>query len=81
MTYDQFVYAVERELERMGYDELESFCEEERRVLVWRAVQFVDLGFGEDTSVALAQAAADLGSARKLIAAGCSPETAVRILL
>ena len=80
MTYDQFVHAVEQEFERLGYDELDAFAEEQRRVLVWRAAQFAQLGFGEDLSVVLAQAAVDLGCARKLIAAGCPPDTAARIL-
>jgi hypothetical protein len=81
MTYDQFVHTVEQELERLGYDELGAYVEELRRVLIWRAEQFVQLGFRSDLSVTLAQAAVDLGRARALIAAGCSPETAARILL
>ncbi len=81
MTYDQLVYAVEQGLERLGYDELDAFAEEQRRVLIWRAEQFVQLSFGNDESVLLAQAAVDLGCARRLIAAGCLPETAARILL
>jgi hypothetical protein len=81
MTHDQFVLALERELERLGYDELDAFADEDRRVLIWRAKQFVELGFGEDSAVALAQTAADLACTRKLIAAGCSPATAARILL
>jgi hypothetical protein len=81
MTYDQFVHAVEQELERLGYDELGAFAEEQRRVLVWRVAQFAGLGFGDDLSVTLAQAAVDLGYARRLIAKGCPSETAARILL
>jgi hypothetical protein len=81
MTYDQFVHTVEQELERLGYDELDGFAEEQRRVLIWRAAQFAELGFGSVASVTLAQSAVDVGSARRLIAAGCPAETATRILL
>lgn len=77
----EFVHTLERALERLGYDELDAFAEEERRVLIWRAAQFVELGFGGEQAVVLAQASVDLGCARRLIAAGCSPQTAARILL
>jgi hypothetical protein len=81
MTYNQLVHAVEREVERLGYDELEAFGEERRRLLVWRVAQFIELGFASDESVALAYAAVDLGCVRKLISRGCPPGTAARILL
>jgi hypothetical protein len=44
-------------------------------------VQFAELGFESKQAVSLAQAAVDLGSARQLMAAGCTVETAARILL
>ena len=81
MKYDDFVHTVERELEQLGYDELGAFAEEPRHVLIWRAVQFAELGFESKQAVSLAQATVDLGRARQLMAAGCTVETAARILL
>lgn len=81
MTYNQLAHVVAREVERLGYDELDAFAEVQRRVLIWRVVQFTELGFASDVAVALAYAGAELGRARKIIAQGCSPRTAARILL
>ena len=81
MTYNQLAHAVEREVERLGYDEFDAFAEEQRRVLVWRVAQFIELGFGDDESVAMAYSAIDLGCARTLVARGCPPEAAARVLL
>jgi hypothetical protein len=81
MTYNQLAHAVEREVERLGYDELDAFAEEQRRVLVWRVAQFIELGFGDNESVAMAYSAIDLACARTLVARGCPPETAARVLL
>jgi hypothetical protein len=81
MRDDLLAQTLERALERLGYDELDALTQEQCRVLVWRTAQFVDLGFGEDESIALAKGPVDLGRARTLMAAGCSPETASRILL
>jgi hypothetical protein len=81
MTYNQLVHVVEREVERLGYDELDAFADEQRRVLVWRVAQFIELGFGSDEAVALAYGAIDIGCARKLITQGCPPQTAAGILL
>ena len=72
---------MEQELELAGYDELDIWSEEERRVLLWRLDQFCSLGFGFSTSVVMADAHVDLGEARRLMAAGCPPDTASRILL
>ena len=81
VKYDDFVHTVERELEQLGYDELGVIAAEPRHVLIWRAVQFAELGFETKQAVSLAQAAVDLGRARRLMAAGCTVETAARILL
>lgn len=79
--YDDFVHTLERELEQLGYDELGVLAEEPRDVLIWRAVQFAELGFESRQAVSLAQAGVDLGCTRRLVAAGCTVETAARILL
>jgi hypothetical protein len=63
--------AVERELELLGCDELDVRDEELQRLLIWRVLQFQELGFGLRTAVDLADSAADLGLARRLVARGC----------
>jgi len=73
--------ALDRELELLRLDQPDLYSEEERRVLLWRLLQFSSLGFDYPTSVVLADAPVDLGQARKLVGAGCPPETASRILL
>ena len=65
----------------MGLNELEVQSEEERQILLWRLGQFRELGFEYEAAVLLAEAAADVGQARRLIAAGCPVEVASRILL
>ncbi len=72
---------LEMELELLGLDELGLYSEEERRVLLWRMLQFNSLGFDYATSVVMADSPIDLGQARRLASAGCPPETASRILL
>jgi len=81
MVDDELLCTLERELERLGADELDSYGEEQRRVLLWRARQFSELGFDEAACVAIAAAPVDLGRARALIGSGCPHETASRILL
>ncbi len=51
------------------------------RVRRWRRAQFLALGFAPKDAAALAKAPVDLGEARKLVEAGCPPETARRIVL
>ncbi len=46
----------------------------------WRYEQFLQLGFGEVCALLLAGSWADLGQARRLIAGGCDPALAFRIL-
>ena len=55
--------------------------EQEQTVRTWRFEQFARLGFTEGDSAALASSRADLSQVRKLIASGCPPETASRIVL
>jgi hypothetical protein len=50
-------------------------------VLRWRRAQFVSLGFSPREASALMRASADVAEVRKLIDAGCPPETACRIVL
>jgi hypothetical protein len=50
-------------------------------VLRWRRAQFVSLGFTPREASALMRASADVAEVRKLIEAGCPPETACRIVL
>jgi hypothetical protein len=47
----------------------------------WRRTQFLALGFAPQDAAALANAPVDLGEVRKLLEAGCPPETARRIVL
>jgi hypothetical protein len=54
---------------------------EPQRVLWWRREQFHELGFTLPEAYALADAPIDLSTARRIIAAGCPRETAIRILL
>ncbi|MFN2471158.1 MAG: hypothetical protein ABR583_09260 [Gaiellaceae bacterium] len=66
----------------MGYDEGQQRREQlETAVRTWRFEQFVRLGFNPAASSTLAESRVDLSQVRKLIASGCPPETASRILL
>lgn len=47
----------------------------------WRLEQLLGLGFDRRSARALAGSRTDLSDARRLIAAGCPPNTAARILL
>ena len=46
----------------------------------WRREQFYRLGFSNSDARTLARSGADLTATRKLIAEGCDPETAYRIV-
>jgi hypothetical protein len=54
---------------------------ERLQVRRWRFEQFIELGFSESTSATLAEAHVDLSLVRRMVAAGCPPETASRIVL
>jgi hypothetical protein len=64
---------IERELELLGCDELDARDDELQRLLFWRVLQFRALGLGLHEAIELADSAADLGQARRLVAAGCPP--------
>ena len=51
------------------------------RVRRWRRDQFFELGFPLADARKLAQAPVDLGDARSIVAKGCPPPLALRILL
>jgi hypothetical protein len=71
---------LERELELLGCDELEARDEELQRLLIWRVMQFQELGFGLRTAIGLADSAADLGLARRLVSKGC-PRALARVIV
>jgi hypothetical protein len=50
-------------------------------VRTWRREQFHDLGFSLTEAYELADAPVDLDVARRIIAAGCPRQTAIKILL
>jgi hypothetical protein len=53
-----------------------------RRTRVWRLDQLIGLGFDPTRAALMADdAQVELAQARRLIALGCPPETATRILL
>lgn len=81
MLGDELLPAVEREFELLGCDELDT-CGDDclRRLLVWRALQFNDLGFDRRAAVELADSKADLGLARSLVREGCPLKLALAIL-
>lgn len=54
--------------------------DERLRVRHWRRDQFIELGFALSDASKLAKSPADLGEARKLIAAGCDLPTVFRIV-
>ena len=71
---------VERELELLGCDELDTRDLELQRLLLWRVLQFQELGFDLCPAIELADSAADLGQARRLVATGCPSELARAII-
>ena len=50
------------------------------RVRHWRREQFYELGFSNSDARTLARSGADLTATRELIAKGCDPATAYRIV-
>ena len=68
----------EPEHDRVAADERSA---EQLNLRYWRLDQFVSLGFDTLRAAALADAAVDLEQARRLVALGCPPETASRILI
>jgi len=73
MLEGELMPVVERELELLGCDELDARDVALQRLLLWRVLQFQELGFGLRTAIELADSAADLGQARRLVATGCPP--------
>ena len=71
---------LERELELLGCDELDARDVALQRLLLWRVLQFQELGFDLRTAIELADSAADLGQARCLISPGCPRELAQAIV-
>ena len=80
MLEDELLAVLERELELLGCDELDGMDEELQRLLLWRVLQFQELGFDLRGAIGLADSAADLGQARRLTATGCPLELAHEIL-
>lgn len=62
----------EREAERIT----DAVC-----VRRWRRKQFRDMGFSLREAQQLTKSPVDLGEMRRLLAAGCPPDTAQKILL
>jgi IS5 family transposase len=54
--------------------------DERLRIRHWRRERFMELGFSHADANALAKSDADLHLTRDLLAAGCAPETAFRIV-
>jgi len=71
---------IERELELLGCDELDARDVELQRLLLWRVMQFQELGLDLQGAIELADSAADLGQARRLVATGCPPGLARAII-
>jgi hypothetical protein len=65
---------IERELELLGCDEMDTRDDQLQRLLLWRVLQFQELGLGLHAAIELADSAADLGQARGLVATGCPPQ-------
>jgi hypothetical protein len=80
MVEGELLPVVERELELLGCDELDVRDVELQRLLLWRVLQFHELGLELHDAIELADSAADLGKARRLVATGCSPELARAIV-
>jgi hypothetical protein len=54
--------------------------DEQRLIQEWRREQFRAMGFAPAEARRLTATSVDLGDMRRLLAAGCPPETARRIL-
>jgi hypothetical protein len=74
MVEGELMPVVERELELLGCDELDGRDVALQRLLLWRVLQFQELGFDLRPAIELADSAGDLGQARRLVATGCPPE-------
>jgi hypothetical protein len=73
MLEGELMPVIERELELLGCDELDARDVELQRLLLWRVMQFQELGLDLREAIELADSAADLGQARRLVATGCPP--------
>jgi hypothetical protein len=79
---------VEGRTSTRSYEEMSSDTEprergcidEQRLIQQWRREQFRVMGFAPAEARRLTAASVDLGDMRRLLAAGCPPETARRIL-
>jgi hypothetical protein len=80
MLERELMPVLERELELLGCDELDARHVALQRLLLWRVLQFQELGFDLSTAIELADSAADLGQARRLIASGCPRQLARTIV-
>jgi hypothetical protein len=80
MLEGELMPVLERELELLGCDELDGRDLALQRLLLWRVLRFQELGFDLHTAIELADSAADLGQARRLIATGCPRELAQSIV-
>lgn len=69
------------EPDTLALEELETLSPEEQRIRSWRYDQLLELGLTQAESQLLAEVGVDLGLVRRLIAAGCEPDLAVRIAL
>jgi hypothetical protein len=74
MVEGELMPVVERELELLGCDELDVRDGALQHLLLWRVLQFQELGFDLRDAIELADSAADLGQARRLVAVGCPRE-------
>jgi hypothetical protein len=81
MAEQRHPLTIDQELELLALEDDDHYSAERRTVLLWRLGQLTELGFDLATAATLAGAPVDLGTARKLVAAGCPTETASRILL
>lgn len=59
----------------------ESLSAEENAVAHWRYSQLRSLGFGRLEARLLTECGCDLGLVRRLVAGGCTPQLAARIVL
>jgi hypothetical protein len=68
-------------MEKETKERTRSRPDEDVLVQRWRREQFLAMGFAPVEARRLTALAVDLGEMRRLLAAGCSLETATRILL
>ena len=79
-TQGQALLAEQRHDSSAGYYKGGQVRNEGVRVRQWRREQFYELGFSNSDARTLARSGADLTATRKLIAKGCDPATAYRIV-